>query len=263
MTGRQRMLAILAAGCLAAGAAGAHHAMEYIEMESYATAQRGEKVFHLHYDYMVDDSDNPRLDHWEITPGLSYGVTDRLMIDIHTHFAKFGVDHVIEERRAEFEPHGPSPFMEAVALAFQYRLTEGWPVNLAMAGTWEIPFGRSEKLLGSTDHAYIGTLILSRDFGGHANGCANFTYETEGGEDAWSWSLGAKVPVSADPHGIAAGVEVMGDFDGNRWSVLPGVYVPIETTIILKTGIEIGRERDEDGGWVDTLRANVTMMFRF
>ncbi len=59
----------------------AHHAMEYIEVESYITAKQGERVFHLHYDYMVDDSDNPGLDHWEFTPGISYGIVDRLMRD--------------------------------------------------------------------------------------------------------------------------------------------------------------------------------------
>jgi hypothetical protein len=100
-----------------AGAAWAHHAMEYVDMESYSTAKRGEKVFHLHYDYMVDDDKDPRMDHWEFTPGLSYAITDRLMADMHTHFAKFGAGHVVEERAAEFEPNGPSPFMEAVALA--------------------------------------------------------------------------------------------------------------------------------------------------
>jgi hypothetical protein len=96
--------------------------MEYVELESYSTARRGEFVFHLHYDYMVDDKDNPKLDHWEFTPGLSYGITDRLMIDFHTHFAKFGAEHVVEDKRNLYEPLGPSPFMEAGALSLQYRL---------------------------------------------------------------------------------------------------------------------------------------------
>ena len=42
-----------------------HHAMEYIEMESYSTAMKGEFIFHLHFDYMVNDDSNPALDHWE------------------------------------------------------------------------------------------------------------------------------------------------------------------------------------------------------
>ncbi len=56
-----------------------HHAMEFIELESYNTASKGEVVFHLHFDYMVDDKNNPDLDHWEYTPGFSYGITNRLM----------------------------------------------------------------------------------------------------------------------------------------------------------------------------------------
>lgn len=248
---------------MAAGAAWAHHAMEYIEMESYATAKRGEKVFHLHYDYMTDDRDDPTLDHWEFTPGLSYGITDRLMADVHTHFASFESGHVVEERRAEFEPNGPSPFMEAVALVLQYRLTQGGPVDLAIAGTWEIPFDRAEELLGSEDHVYAGTLIVSRSFGAHGNVCANFTYEVEGDADEWGWALGVKNPISVDPHGIAAGIEVLGDFDGNRWSVLPGVYAPIAEAVTLKTGFEVGQEQDDEERWADTLRANVTLMYRF
>ncbi len=256
----------LAAGlglCVAGGAAWGHHAMEYIEMEGYSTAKKGEKVFHLHYDYMVDDSEDASLDHWELTPGLSFGLTDRLMGDVHTHFAKFGVGHVVEERQTEFEPNGPSPFMEAVALALQYRVTEKGPVNVGLTGTWEIPFRRSERLLGSKEQVYMGTLILSREFGAHGNVTANFTYEVEGEEDAWSWAVGIKNPISADPHGMAAGLEVMGDFEGNRWSVLPGIYAPVSETIVMKTGIEVGQEKNEEDRWMETLRANVTIMHRF
>lgn len=261
---RHSLLSAVAAGAwIIAGGVQAHHAMEYIEMEGYSTARRGERVFHLHYDYRVDDSDNPNLDRWEITPGLSYGITDRLMADVHTHFAKFGTDHVVEARRAEFEPNGPSPFMEAVAVALQYRLTEGLPLNAALAGTWELPLSRSKDILGSEDHVYIGTLILSRDFGRHANLCLNLTYETEGSENEWAWALGVKTPISADPHGIAAGIEIGGDFEGRRWSLLPGIYAPFSETIILKTGLEIGAEKDDADRWADSLRASVTVMYRF
>lgn len=114
------------------GTALAHHAMEYIEMESYTTARRGESVLHLHYDYMVDDA---------------------------------------------------------------------------------------------------------------------------------HWAIGAKTPVSSDPHGIAAGIEVMGSFDepADNWSVLPGVYMPLGApNITLKSGLEFG---EADGA--DTTRANVTLLYRF
>jgi hypothetical protein len=251
------VVAVLMAGIPAAG----HHAMEYIEMESYSTARRSEFVFHLHYDYMVDNADNPREDHWELTPGLSYGITDRLMIDAHTHFAKFGPDLMVEEEREQYEPNGPSPILEAAAASLQYRLTGGEAVDIALVGSLEIPFPDAEKLLGSEDPAFGGLLIFGRDFGEHSNITVNLGYEREGDEDAASWGLGVKTPISDDPHGIAAGIEFMGDMEtpSDNWSVLPGAYMPIGApNVILKTGIEFGR-----AGGAETRRANVTLMYRF
>ena len=251
------------AGLLVAGSAFAHHAMEYIEMESYTTAAKGESVLHIHYDYMVDDKDNSDLDHWEFTPGLSYGITDRLMVDVHTHFAKFGIGHVVDEQVEAYEPDGPSPFMEAIAAALQYRLTEGSIVDIGIAGTVEFPFSRAEDLLGSEDNVYAATLIVSKDFRQHGNVCLNIIQEFEGSEHETAWALGMKNPISDDPHGIAAGVEVMGDFEGDRWSILPGVYAPLgDEGTILKTGLEFGQEKD-DSGTADTMRASVSLMYRF
>ena len=246
---------------LTATSASAHHAMEYIEMESYTTARKGEVVYHLHYDHMVDDEDNPGLDHWELTPGFSYGIVDRLMFDIHTHFAKFGIDHVVAAKQADFGAAGPSPFMEAVASSLQYRATEGMVVDVAVSGTLEVPFGRSEELLGSEDNVYAGLLILGKDFEGHRNVTANLGYEKEGAEDGFSWGLGAKTPLSQETHSIAAGIELMGSFEdaGDNWSILPGVYMPLGAqNITLKTGLEFGKS---DGA--DAMRANLTLMYRF
>jgi hypothetical protein len=256
-------LATFAGVMLLASSAWAHHAMEYIEMESYNTAGQGEYVFHVHFDYMVDDADNPQADHWEFTPGLSYGLTPKLMLDVHTHFAKFGEEHIVEEEKANYETIGSSPFMEAVAGSLQYRLTEDWLIDIAIAGTIEIPFSRAKQLLGSEDNVYVGTLILSKDLGEHGNLCVNITYEEEGDEDSTSWAIGAKHPISADTHGIAAGIEVMGDFDGDVWSVLPGIYAPLgDEGIILKTGLEFGQEKTA-AGTVDTIRASTALMYRF
>ncbi len=246
---------------LVGGVASAHHAMEYIEMESYSTAKRGERVLHLHYDYMADDRDNPDLDHWEFTPGLSYGITARLMADVHTHFAQFGPDHIVDSERQNFEPNGPSPFMEAVAASLQYRLVEDWLLDLAVVGTVEVPFSRAEKLLGSEDNVYAVLLIIGKTFGEHSNVTLNLGYEEEGEEDDISWALGVKTPLSADPHGIAAGVEVMGSFEdaADNWSVLPGVYMPLGAdNVTLKSGLEFG---ESDGA--DAMRANLTLMYRF
>ncbi len=256
----KRSIMVVVCGVVA-GSALAHHAMEYIEMESYTTARRGESVLHLHYDYMVDDRENPDLDHWEFTPGISYGILDRLMLDIHTHFAGFGIDHVVDDQRANYEPNGPSPFMEATAASLQYRLSEGWIVDVAVVGTIEVPFSRAEKLLGSEDNVYAAMLIVGKDLGEHSNVTLNFGYEEEGDEDDTTWAVGIKTPLSASPHGITAGVEFMGSFDetSDNWSVLPGVYMPLGSQgITLKTGLELG---ESDGA--DTMRANVTFMYRF
>jgi hypothetical protein len=245
-------------GVLSAQYSFAHHAMEYIEMESYTTARQGEFVLHFHYDYMVDDEDNPNLDHWEFTPGLIYGITHRLMADFHAHFAKFGNDFLVEEEQANFAPHGPPPFMEAGAFTLQYRLTENLPVNLAIVGVYEFPFQRSRKLLDG-EEVVEGTLILYREFGEHSNVCVNLTYGKDGGETIKEWALGVKTPISEDPHGIAAGVEFLGSFEDfdDSWSILPGVYMPLGAeNIILKTGLEFGED-------MESMRASATLMYRF
>ncbi len=125
-------------------------------------------MFHLHYDYYVEDKDNPQLDHWEFTPGLSYGITNRLMVDFHTHFAKFGLQHLVAEKQQDYSPLGPSPFMEAGALNLQYRITEGWFINIAGVLTYEFPYQRSKELLDGRE-AYEATVILAKDFGTHSN----------------------------------------------------------------------------------------------
>jgi hypothetical protein len=259
------LLIVILVGLAAGGSAWGHHAMEYIEMESYSTARQGEFVFHLHYDYMVDNADNPGEDHWELTPGLSYGIADRLMVDVHTHFAKFGPDLVVEDVIAADSlgkyDSGTSPMLEAIATSLQYRVTEDWFLDIAVVGTVEVPFSKAEDLLGSDDLVYEGLLIAGLDFGEHSNITLNVAYEREGDDDAASWAVGAKMPISDDPHGIAAGVEVMGQAEevGDNWSVLPGAYMPLGApNVILKTGLEFGK-----GNGQDTRRANVTLIYRF
>jgi len=251
------MIALLSTLLLPINTVHSHHAMEYIEMESYSTAAAGEFVFHIHYDYMVDDADNPLLDHWEITPGLAYGLHDRLMFDIHTHFAKFGGDHIQPD--AGFGDEGASPFMEAAAATLHLRLLEGWMIDAAATATVEVPFSRAGDLLGSEDNVYAGSLIVSKDFGEHRNVTLNAGYEREGEESAAYLAAGIKTPLSADRHGIAGGVEFCTDFDGEAWSVLSGIYAPLGSdSIVLKTGLEFGRS-DEAA----TLRASLSLMYSF
>lgn len=232
-----------------------HHAMEFIELESYNTAAKEEVVFHLHFDYMVDDKNNPDMDHWEYTPGFSYGITDRLMFDVHTHFAKFNNGHIIEPFNTKFNPSGPSPFMEAMALSLQYRITTDFPIDIAVSALWEIPFNNGQEFLGS-EQVYEAVLILSKSFSNHINITGNLTLGREGSENFSAWGIGLKVPLTSQSHGISAGIELLGDFNGD-YSVLTGVYLPLGSeNIILKTGIEIGKGSEHK-------RLNTTLMFRF
>ncbi len=236
----------------------AHHAMEFIETESYATSRQGEFLFHLHYDYMTEDKNDNALTHWEITPGLAYGITDRLMIDAHVHYAKFGQGLVVESRQAEFSSDGPPAFLEAAAFTLQYRLTEGRWLDVAVAGTVEVPFSRAEELLDA-GYVYEGTLILAHTFENHVNTTLNLTYGEDDGEGFSEFALGIKTPLGADPHGIAAGLEWLGDLEdiADSWSLLPGIYLPLGSPqTVMKTGIEIAKD-------MERTRANVTVMHRF
>ncbi len=232
-----------------------HHAMEYIEMESYSTARGGQKIFHVHYDYIVDNYANAGENHWEYTPGLSYGITNRFMADVHTHFAKFGPDHIVAGQRDNFLPQGPPPFMEAVAYALQYRLTEGRFLDVALGGLYEQPFRRSRDLLAG-QRGFEAVLILSRGLGARGSVCANFRLGRSGDETVSQWALGLRHPLTEDAHGIVAGIEMLGDGNGD-WSLLPGVYFPLgDQNIVFKTGLELGRG-------MRSLRANATLMVVF
>lgn len=233
-----------------------HHAMEYIEMESYRTAKLGEFVLHIHFDYMVEDKNDSTLDHWEFTPGMSYGISDRLMLDVHTHFAKFGAGHVVDSEKHMFGEAGPPPFMEAVAMGLQYRLTDGFIVDVAVSASVEIPFSRSKQLIDGQS-GYSGMLILSKDFALHSNVCANLKIGKDGDEGFAEWALGFRTPLSGGAHGLAAGVEVMGDFSGAPVSVLVGVYFPLGSeNLVFKAGLQFT-------GGIGASRMNSTMMARY
>jgi len=238
--------------------ASAHHAMEYIETESYSTALQGENIFHLHYDYFVENKQNPQSDHWEFTPGISHGITDALMLDIHTHFAKFGNALIVPEQQTTYMPGGPSPFLEAAAFTLQYRLPANQILNVALVGNYEYPFQRSRDLLAGQQVGELG-LIVSKDFEGHRNICLNLRAGKDGNETVSMYSFAAKTPLSADIHGIAGGIELLGSFQDfqNSWSLLPGIYMPIGSpNTTFKTGLEFGRN-------MDYMRANATLMVRF
>jgi hypothetical protein len=233
----------------------AHHAMEFIDLESYNTAPQGSFVFHLHHDYMVEDRDQPQLDHWELTPGISYGITDRMMVDVHGHFAKFGVGHVQADQAMMFTPLGPSPFFEALAFSLQYRLTENSPIQVAAVINYEEALPRSVDLLDG-QRVFGTSLIINKPFRDHRNLLMNLHLDRDGEEMVSSWGVGYRSPLTPDAHGLSGGIEILGDFEGG-YSFLPGIYFPLGMQdLIFKTGLEITPDQG-------VTRSNLTLMVRF
>lgn len=252
--------AVIAAGTLYLPQASAHHALEYIDVSGYSVAQKGQFLFYALYDNMVEDPDAPELNHWEFTPGFSYGITDWLMVDTHMHYAKFGAGYLSEDgaaRSSELaQTLGPSPFLEAGTVALQAALPSfGW-LNVGVEAAVEFPFKGARRYLGAEDNVYEVGLILDHEFGEHQRITANIVHWEEGDEDGDDWRLGIRTPLTPNAEGIAAGIEFQGTFDESAWTVLPGVYAPLARNIIAKTGIEFTKE-------FEAQRFHVSAMFIF
>jgi hypothetical protein len=258
--------AVIAAGTLYLPQATAHHALEYIDVSSYSVAEQGQFLFYALYDNMVDDSADPGMDHWEFTPGFSYGITDWLMLDTHMHYAKFGAGHLTPEGRARIEAAsgsgaiadrvGPSPFLEAGTISLQAALPSfGW-LNVGVEAAVEFPFKGAKRYLGADDNVYEFGLILDHEFGEHQRITANIVHWEEGDEDGDEWRLGIRTPLSPNPEGIAGGIELQGSFDESAWSFMPGIYAPLARNIIAKTGVQITKD-------FEAQRFHVSAMFIF
>ena len=242
-------VAVLAAGVLYLPQAGAHHALEYIDVSSYTITEQGQFIVYGLYDNMVDDPNDPSQNHWEFTPGISYGVTDWLMVDFHTHYAKFGSGHLsdegLERLGGDESPAatlGPSPFLEAGTIALQVALPPNRFVNVGFGAAVEFPFKGAKRYLGAEDNVYEFELILDRELGEHQRITANILHVREGDEDWEEWRVGIRTPISPNPEGIAAGIEFTGNFEDSQWFMMPGIYAPLQRNIIGKMGLELSKE---------------------
>lgn len=252
--------AVIAAGALYLPQASAHHALEYIDVSSYSIAEQGQFLFYALYDNMVDDPDAPEMNHWEFTPGFSYGITDWLMLDMHMHYAKFGAGHLSEEAKGRVSlpalEVGPSPFLEAGTIALQAALPSfGW-LNVGFEAAVEFPFKGAKRYLGAEDNVYEFGIILDHEFGEHQRITANIVHWEEGDEDGDEWRLGIRTPLTPNADGIAGGLELQGSFDESMWTFMPGIYAPLARNIIAKTGIEITKD-------FEAQRFHVSAMFIF
>lgn len=251
------VMAVFTALVVVALPARAHHALEYLDVESFESAKKGEGLFYTRFDYFVDDSDDNTMNHWEITPGISYGIWNRITFDLHIHFSKFESGHFADGITRP-------PFFEAVApnLLFQITPPDKYFMNVGVALTYEIPLPRARDLLGSRQ-AVEGSLILGKNFWAHSNVTLNIVGGVEeGGETYAEWRIGTKHPITSIAHGISAGVEIMGDFKGEEVKVLPGVYVPILQNLRLKLGFGFGFF-EEDGDWKSSARFGSQILYSF
>ncbi len=233
-----------------------HHAMEYIELESAHIPDPGARLLHIHYDYMVEDDANPNLDHWEYTPGAAFGIGWNTMIDVHFHWAKFGADHLTEGAGIT-SPQGPSPFIEAAAFTVQNLLIDHPALQIGWSATWEVPSDKSRDLLDGKE-VFSSTLILSKTFFEHQNLTLNASYELENGEECTILAVGGKMPFTQMSHGISGGLEISGDTDDFAESViyLPGVYFPLSSSTIIKTGLGFNAD-------FDFHRMSLSLMYNF
>ncbi len=218
----------------------AHHAMEFIDLDGYTTALRGQGIFHLHFDYFVSDPNVADKVHWEITPGLSYGITDRLLADFHTHLSYFGPPLLMD---GQAHP----PFFEAWTISTQMRFGEEgqYPLDPAIVLSFESPYPKAKDLLGSRS-LMEATLVLSKSFGTHRTAVLNLTAEKEADLPVtFSWGFGAKTPLGIDPHGPGMGVEFKGTRMDDVFTLL-GFYLPVNATMVLKTGFGFGMKEAED-----------------
>jgi hypothetical protein len=259
-------VAVIAAGGFYLPQAGAHHALEYIDTTSYTLAEKGQGIAYLLYDHQSRDPNDPASERWEFTPGLSYGVTDWLMVDVHTHYAKFGgnfieqdyLDSLDPDTAARIETVGAAPMLEAAAINAQVAIPRFNDfVDVGFAVTVEIPFSQAKKVLGDDELVYEFELILQHELWEHAMITANIINVMEDSEHEQEWRFAFRMPISPNPEGIAAGIEFEGSFEESQWFVMPGIYAPITNNAIAKMGLQL------DGKEIEARRFHASLMYLF
>lgn len=261
--------AMFMAGAVYLPQAGAHHALEYIDTSSYTITERGQAITYLMYDHQSGDQNNPGLERWEFTPGISYGVTDWLMVDAHTHYAKFGrvyldddyVDDLPDGVRERVDINGAAPMLEAAALGAQVAIPRFNDfVDVGLAVGVEIPFSQAKKALGADKLGYEFELILHREIAEHVMVTANIINvmedEGDGYEHTQEWRLGFRMPISPNPDGIAAGLELEGSFEESAYNIMPGIYAPITNNAIAKMGLQVNKD-------FEAARFHASLMYLF
>lgn len=212
----------------------AHHAKEYFNTESYAVSPQGGLILFNGFDYYQSA---PGTYHWEYTPTLIYGLTNRLMLGFHSHYYQ--------------NNNLSKPIFEAGAFALQYQLTKPDEqfLDIALITEYEFPYKKSVEQLDGT-HLWINTLVLSKELPGDINTTANIKYEQELNEskaNQFQFNLAGKGHPIPKFDWLEGGVELWGTTGSNpELYTTAGFFAQVSPKILIKSGITIGLNTNSD-----------------
>lgn len=220
----------------------AHHAKEYMILEAYTTPKKGQFYYFTSFNFYKEKKGTDEFNHYEITPILTYGITDRLMGNFHFHISQFNPN-------AENALLKPKIFLEAYTVGLQYRLTESGEkfFDFAYSIDFEYPSSDSRKWIDGED-LLTNTLIISKELPNDMNITFNLSYEQEiflGGEGSLGWGAGFKIPPSSKISFMEVGMEVTGKFKKSpEIHIVPGIYINPKENMIIKIGPGFGITSD-------------------
>jgi len=227
---------LLIAVLLSASTLSGHHAKEYLRTESYAQAPKHGLIFFNGFDSFKPHFNRSTGESWEYTPTLTYGFSDRLMINLHTHLL-----HI--------QSH--APFFEAGALGLQYQISRPgtWPIDMGLSVEYELPFRQSRTLINGKQ-IFNTTLILSKELPGDINITGNLSYTKEtkyGSHDEFSMAMGLKGHPIPQLDWLESGIEMLGT-PGTHPTVtlVPGLYAALNESVIIKAGASLGLNQHTD-----------------
>jgi len=209
-----------------------------VTVASFDQAPKRSFVITNTFDYKFVDRHDSSKNEWRYTPGIEYGLTDRLLLSLAGRLKDI---------------HGTRPYIDFGRVGLKTQLTprKKFPVDIGFQMTYELPTDRSRKATGASDEL-VETLILSRNFDWRdLTLAANFIakqFPAYGGEAEWEYQFNIRGHVVPRWTWIETGLELTGDFDREKpdLQLIPSFYIflPRETTLI--AGLAVGLTGDED-----------------
>jgi len=201
----------------------AHHGKGFLLVESDEMPHKREVYFFSSQDFVHRDEE----DEYELSPALLFGLSDRVAIEVHSHFEK---------------AEGESLRYEAFAPSLRVGLTDpesDAPLKLGLAAEYEIARGDAEDR--------FETRLIAAYRTSDVNLTANLIAERITGEDGeWEWGYAAGLrPWPERRFGV--GLEALGTLSGpSSHEILGGLYFTEERfTLKLGVGTGFGEEGPE------------------